>query len=90
MESLFLLIPLSLVIVAIAVWIFLRMSAGGQFDDMVGPAHSVLMDDDRPRQPARAPPAAGSNPDSASTDTSRDGAANTTTNTTETRTPPGS
>ncbi len=49
MESLYLLIPLSLVIVAIAVWIFIRASETGQFDDLVGPAHSILMDDDRPR-----------------------------------------
>ncbi len=54
MESLYLLIPLSLVIVAIAVWIFFRMHASGQFDDMDGPAHSVLMDDDRPRAPDAA------------------------------------
>ncbi|HPU50356.1 MAG TPA: cbb3-type cytochrome oxidase assembly protein CcoS [Burkholderiaceae bacterium] len=49
MESLYLLIPLSLVIVAIAVWIFIRASETGQFDDLEGPAHSILMDDDRPR-----------------------------------------
>lgn len=49
MESLYLLIPLSLVIVAVSVWIFLRASETGQFDDLVGPAHSILMDDDRPR-----------------------------------------
>jgi cbb3-type cytochrome oxidase maturation protein len=47
-EALYLLIPISLVIVAIAVWIFFRMSDSGQFDDMEGPAHSILMDDDRP------------------------------------------
>ena len=51
MESLYLLIPLSLVIVAIAVWIFIRASETGQFDDLEGPGHSILMDDDRPRPP---------------------------------------
>ncbi len=60
MEVLYLLIPLSLVIVAVAVWIFFRMSDSGQFDDPVGPAHSVLMDDDTPapstRPPGAAPP----------------------------------
>lgn len=55
MEALYLLIPLSLVLVAIAIWAFFRMSDSGQFDDMDGPAHSVLMDDDRPRG-AQAPP----------------------------------
>lgn len=48
MEALYLLIPLSLAIVALAAWIFLRMSASGQFDDMEGPAYGVLLDDDRP------------------------------------------
>ena len=48
MEALYLLIPLSLVIVGLAVWVFFKMSESGQFDDMDGPAHSILMDDDRP------------------------------------------
>ena len=51
MEVLILLVPLSLVLVGIAVWLFLRMSDSGQFDDLEGPAHSILMDDDRPRAP---------------------------------------
>ena len=50
MEALYLLIPVSLAIVAIAVWLFFRMSDSGQFDDMEGPAHSILMDDDRPEK----------------------------------------
>lgn len=53
METLYLLIPLSIGIVALAVWMFFRMSDSGQFDDMEGPAHSILMDDDRPK--TRAP-----------------------------------
>ena len=57
MEALYLLIPLSLAIVAVAVWIFFRMADSGQFDDPVGPAHSILLDDDRPQPPATAPPA---------------------------------
>ena len=48
MEALYLLIPISLATVALAVWLFFRMSDSGQFDDMEGPAHSILMDDDRP------------------------------------------
>jgi len=52
MESLFLLIPLSLLLVGLAIWFFLRMSESGQFDDLEGPAHSILMDDDRPRKAA--------------------------------------
>jgi len=48
MEALYLLIPVSLAIVVLAAWIFLRMSDSGQFDDMDAPAHSILLDDDRP------------------------------------------
>jgi cbb3-type cytochrome oxidase maturation protein len=46
MESLYLLIPLSIVIVFVAIWVFFSMSDSGQFDDMVGPALRVLQDDD--------------------------------------------
>jgi cbb3-type cytochrome oxidase maturation protein len=53
MESLYILIPLSLVIVAIAAWVFLRMSASGQFDDMESPAYSILLDDDTPADARR-------------------------------------
>lgn len=47
MESLFILIPLSVVAVACAVIIFFRMNRDGQFDDDQGPAWSILLDDDR-------------------------------------------
>lgn len=48
MEALYLLIPVSILITALAVWVFMRMSGSGQFDDMDGPAHSILLDDDSP------------------------------------------
>lgn len=48
MEALFLLIPLSLLAIGVAVWLFLRMNASGQFDDADGAAWRILMDDDRP------------------------------------------
>ena len=48
MEILYLLIPLSLVLVGIIIWIFLWAVRSGQFDDLEGPAHQILMDDDRP------------------------------------------
>jgi cbb3-type cytochrome oxidase maturation protein len=48
MEALFLLIPISVALVAASIWVFFRMHDSGQFDDMEGPAHSILMDDDRP------------------------------------------
>jgi cbb3-type cytochrome oxidase maturation protein len=46
MEALFLLIPLSLAVVAVAVWVFLGAADSGQFDDLEGPALRVLRDDD--------------------------------------------
>lgn len=54
MESLYLLIPISVALVfliGVAFWWSLR---SGQFDDMEGPAYRVLMDDDRPRSPGDA------------------------------------
>jgi cbb3-type cytochrome oxidase maturation protein len=47
MESLYLLVPLSLALVFLAIWVFFRMADSGQFDDMVGPALRVLEDDDK-------------------------------------------
>lgn len=46
MESLFILIPLSLIAVLVAVLIFFRMNSTGQFEDSEGPAMSILLDDD--------------------------------------------
>ena len=48
MEILYLLIPLSLVLVGVIVWVFLWAVRSGQFDDLEGPAHQILMDDDNP------------------------------------------
>lgn len=48
METLYLLIPLSVVLVfaiGAAFWWSVR---AGQFDDLEGPSYRVLMDDDRP------------------------------------------
>jgi cbb3-type cytochrome oxidase maturation protein len=46
MDALYLLIPLSIVIVFIAIAVFFMMSDSGQFEDMVGPALRILQDDD--------------------------------------------
>jgi cbb3-type cytochrome oxidase maturation protein len=48
MDILILLIPLSLAIVGVIAWIMLWATKSGQFDDLEGPAHSVIMDDDTP------------------------------------------
>ena len=46
MESLYLLIPMSLIVVAVIVLILYWAVKGGQFEDLEGPGHSILMDDD--------------------------------------------
>lgn len=48
MEILFLLIPLAIVIAFIIAAVFFWSVKSGQFDDMQGPAHTILMDDDSP------------------------------------------
>lgn len=49
MEILYLLIPLSVVLVFLIGAIFWWSVRSGQFDDMEGPGYRVLMDDDRSR-----------------------------------------
>jgi cbb3-type cytochrome oxidase maturation protein len=49
MESLFLLIPLSVAVVFLIGWVFWRALQGGQFDDLDRPGHAILEDDDAPR-----------------------------------------
>lgn len=53
MDVLYLLIPISLIIVAIAVWVFMWAIRSGQYEDMEGPAHRILMDDDDPLVPRK-------------------------------------
>lgn len=49
MEILYLLIPLSLVLVLLVGVTFWWASKSGQFEDLEGPAYRVVMDDDTPR-----------------------------------------
>ncbi len=51
MDILYLLIPISLIIMGIALAVFLWAIRSGQFEDLEGPAHQILMDDDDPRIP---------------------------------------
>lgn len=48
MEVIYLLIPIALLLVAVIVAVFFWAIRSGQFDDMEGPAHRILMDDDKP------------------------------------------
>ncbi|MCP4334182.1 MAG: cbb3-type cytochrome oxidase assembly protein CcoS [Gammaproteobacteria bacterium] len=47
MEIIYLLIPISLLLLGLIVWILLWAVRDGQYDDLEGPAHRILMDEDR-------------------------------------------
>jgi len=46
LDSLFLLIPLSIVLIGLVAVLFLWAVRSGQFDDLEGPAHDILNDDE--------------------------------------------
>lgn len=52
MNIVLVLVPLSLVLVVLAVWAFFWAVGSGQFDDLDSPAYRVLLDDDKPAQDA--------------------------------------
>jgi cbb3-type cytochrome oxidase maturation protein len=52
MAALYILIPVAVVLVAVAIWVFFWAVDSGQFDDLDGPAHSILFDDDEPQKPS--------------------------------------
>ena len=54
MDSLYLLIPIAVIFVTIAVVIFFWAVDNNQFDDLEGPAHSILFDEPESR-PKAAP-----------------------------------
>jgi cbb3-type cytochrome oxidase maturation protein len=54
METVYVLVPLAVLLAGLIVWVFFWAIKSGQFDDLEGPAHSILMDDDEP--PKGAPP----------------------------------
>ena len=47
MSVLYVAIPVALIISLIAVVTFVRQIRSGQFDDLEGPAHRILMDEER-------------------------------------------
>ncbi len=55
MSVLYLLIPLGLVLLLLAVWGFFWAVRRGQFDDLDTPAVQILLDDDAPPAPTRPP-----------------------------------
>lgn len=46
MESLYLLIPVAVILVGLIVMVLFWSIRQGQYDDMEGPGHSILLDDD--------------------------------------------
>ncbi len=64
MEILYLLVPLAVLLAGVIVWGFFWSVKSGQFDDLEGPAHQIIMDDDKAAKPSshdtprqrRAPP----------------------------------
>ena len=74
MESLYFLIPISLVILSVIVGLFLWSVKSGQFDDLEGPAYRILMDDVPPKKPSEAASdASQTSDDQGVTDTSEPG-----------------
>ncbi len=54
MSILYLLIPLAVGLMVVAIAFFLWTVRTGQYDDLEGPAHRILMDDDDPMIPGNA------------------------------------
>ena len=50
MDILYLLVPLSVVLVFLIAGVFWWSLRNGQFEDLEGPAYRILMDDDRPHE----------------------------------------
>jgi cbb3-type cytochrome oxidase maturation protein len=70
---LYLLIPLGLVLLALALWAFFWAVRNGQFDDLDLPGVQILLDDDRaPRSSRAASPVISQQPDSINSRDRRD------------------
>lgn len=54
MEILYVLIPIAVLVMAVAIAALVWAVRSGQFDDLEGPAHRILMDDDDPLIPSNA------------------------------------
>jgi len=56
MSILYMLIPVAVLLIAGAIAFFVWSVRSGQFEDLEGPAHRILMDDDDPLIPPEARP----------------------------------
>ena len=70
MDVIYLLLPVALIIVIIIIAIFYWAVKSDQFEDLEGPAHRIIMDDDDV-SPKRKPTASNSNTDKNDSDSSR-------------------
>ncbi|MBP8202648.1 cbb3-type cytochrome oxidase assembly protein CcoS [Pseudomonas sp. TMP25] len=52
MIALYILIPVAIALVGFAIWLFFWAVDSGQYDDLDGPAHSILFDDEDPKHQA--------------------------------------
>ncbi|HEY0288965.1 MAG TPA: cbb3-type cytochrome oxidase assembly protein CcoS [Pseudomonas sp.] len=59
MPALYIMIPVALLIVSIAIYIFFWAVDSGQYDDLDSPAHSILFDDQDPNHQAGVDEASG-------------------------------
>lgn len=50
MNAILISIPISIILVAIAVWLFFWAVRSGQYDDLDSPAYSILLDDEERRR----------------------------------------
>ncbi|MBQ0743846.1 MAG: cbb3-type cytochrome oxidase assembly protein CcoS [Pseudomonas sp.] len=57
MTFLYILVPVAVILVIIAIWVFNWAVDSGQYDDLDGPAHSILFDDEDPAHLAAQPDA---------------------------------
>ncbi|WP_166265773.1 cbb3-type cytochrome oxidase assembly protein CcoS [Marinobacter caseinilyticus] len=65
MEVVLILVPITLILVALGVLVFSWAVKNGQYDDLEGPAHQILYDDDKNMIPeeSRQPPVADDSAD---------------------------
>ena len=56
MESMYILVPISLILGAVIIYFFWWSGKTGQFDDLEGPAQRIIMDDDSTYIPPEGQP----------------------------------
>ncbi len=52
MAALYVMIPVALVVVVLAIWLLFWAIDNGQYDDLDSPAHNILFDDEDPSHKA--------------------------------------